>query len=186
VRELLRTLDEAIHDKVTWGEAGGVRVMPGTYSLHSYPELEARMRDMRDGLMRPQWWHVSSRYLWGNTQWVRVPYRRTLRGPTPQLPPRAEERIQGETERILLPGGVVEHVMWVKCYAWSDAVIPEFVNQGVDVLVETMHGGDTSKLLLPKPFLYRMLGLPGGEASGRQAGASHVPHAQEPATQAGW
>lgn len=176
VVELLTTLEEALYDTASWTDGTGVRMMPGTYSLHSYPELEARMREMRDGDMRPQWWHVSSRYLWGKMTWLRVPYRRTVKGNMPLLPGRTEELIQGPITRLELPGGV-EHTMWVKCYVWGAEVNPLAVSEGVDYLVTHMYEGDTTKLSLPDPFLWRMLGIDRGESNGRSPGKGNVSRA---------
>lgn len=172
VIELLRTLDEAIDDTGSWTSNGGVRMMPPAYRLHSYPELEIRLREMREGPWRREWWHVSQRYLWGYTTWLKVPYARTVKGPRPQLPPRAEERIQGETHRIVV-GDQVRHVMWVKCYRWSDEANPLMVKAGVLRLVDIMYDGDTQRLSLPKPFLHRMLGIDRGSTDG------HAPRARE-------
>jgi hypothetical protein len=157
VRELLRTYNEALHDTAPWTSGGGVRMMPGTYSLYSYPELEHRMRQMATS-MKQEWWHTSARYWWGNERWLKVPYRRTTKGPVPILPSRCEERIQGEVIRIEF-GAQVQHAMQVKCYVWSDAVDEKLVVRGIERLVTTMYDGDTTRLSLPEPFLWRMLGI---------------------------
>ena len=174
VVELLRTLDEALNDTVSWTDGGGVRMMPSTYSMHSYPELESRLREMRDGPLRREWWHVSHRYLWGVETWIKVPYKRTEKGPMPLLPPRVEERIQGETHRVELDGSQVEHVMWVKVYRWSAQVNGMLVDAGVQHLTRSMYEGDTTQLSLPKPFLLRMLGIDRGP-HGHAPGARPVP-----------
>jgi hypothetical protein len=156
-------------------------MMPATYSLHSYPELEWRMREMANSNMRPEWWHVSARFWWGTECWYKVPYRRTLKGPTPVLPPRSEELIQGEVTRIEV-GTQVHHVMWVKCYTWGREVDDQRVSRGVAQLVATMYGGDTTRLSLPNPFLWRMLGIEKGGRNGKPSGSGHVPHTPLAAT----
>ena len=156
VVELLRTLDEALVDFVAWSEGGGVQLMPSTYREGSYAELEARLREMRDGDQRAEWWHVSMRYRWGMVQRIVTRTRKTAKGRIPILPPRCELLVTGET----ISGGL----QVVKCYTWSGAVDDQLVRTGVRRLVALMYDGDTQKLRLPKVFLERMLGLERGGA----------------------
>ena len=156
VVELLRTIDEALVDFVPWTDGGGVRLMPSTYRDGSYSELEARLREMRDGGQRSEWWHVSMRYRWGTVHRMVTRTRKTAKGRIPVLPPRSELLIAGET----IGGGL----QVVQCYIWSGAVDDRLVRAGVDALVTLMYDGDTTKLRLPKPFLERMLGRERGGA----------------------
>lgn len=174
VVELLRTLDEALVDFAPGAEGGGVRLMPSTYTQGSYPELERRLREMRDSQRwRREWWHTSSRYLWGSYRWLKVPYRKTAKGPQPWIPDYAEERIQGDVVQVRR-NGHIENYMWVKCYVWSDQASLSLAREGVSRLVATMYQGDTTRLRLPKPFLDRWLG--GRNES--QPGVVYIPSAQ--------
>lgn len=154
VVELLRTLDDALIDFVPWTDGGGPRMMPSTYSQASYPELEARLIEMRDSPLYSQWRHVSMRYRWGAIRRDVVRTRKTAKGRVPIMPPRSELRISGE----VIDGGL----QVVQYYTWSAEVNLALVSDGVAHLVTVMHDGDTGKLKLPLPFLHRMLGLEGG------------------------
>ena len=157
VVELLKTLDEALSDYVPWTDGGGVRLMPSVYREGSYGELEARLGDMRDGDMHREWWHVSARYLWGTIRRTQVNTRRTVKGRVPILPARCELHISGE---VTWPGPL----QTVQYYTWGSDVDQKLAARGIDHLVATMYGGDTTQLRLPAVFLWRMLGIERGEA----------------------
>lgn len=178
VIELLRTLDEAQSDWDPRAGGGGVIRMPSLYNEGSYQELETCLQHMRDdALWRRPWWHASMRYRWGNEQRIVVRSRKTSKGRVPILPARSELRITGES----LGSGL----MVVQVYTWSDAVDNGQVHVGVTRLLATMHNGDTTRLRLPVPLLYRMLGTePRDAAEGRtyvQPVTRHVPGHAQPA-----
>ena len=151
VIELIRTLDEAREDgSLANGDGGGAIQMPVLYKHGSYSELERRLAEMREGVWRREWWHASQRYRYGDPhRRLVVRSRKTRQGRVPELPPRAELRIQGET----IGGGL----MVVYCYVWSERVEPQVASAGIDRLVALMYGGDTTRLTLPHPFLDRLL-----------------------------
>ena len=165
VVELLRTLEEAQSDFVPWTDGGGVRLMPSTYTQGSYAELLDRLAEMRDNGHRSEWWHISSRYLWGTIKRDYLSTRKTTKGRIAVMPPRCETPlIVGE---VVWPGGLQQ----VQYYTWAERVDLKIVDRGIDHLVATMYGGDTTKLRLPDPFLWRLLGIERGErrdSAGRQ------------------
>jgi hypothetical protein len=50
--------------------------------------------------------------------------------------------------------------MVVQYYQWPDTVDPRYVEAGLDHLVSSMHGGDTSQIALPKEFMERLMDEP--------------------------
>ena len=123
--------------------------MPVLYHHGSYSELERCLSEMRDNGHRREWWHTSMRYRWGDPHRRLVVHsRKTRQGRVPQLPPRAELRIQGET----LDRGL----MVVYCYTWAQEVDPVVAARGVERLTTLMYGGEWWRLTLPKPFLERL------------------------------
>lgn len=154
VVELVRTLDEASVDWDWRSGGGGVIRMPTLWRDGSYQELERCLSEMRER-SRVQWWHLSMRYRWGWETLRPVRTRKTKHGREPELPPRSELLITGAS----VPGSTL---VLVKLYVWSEEVKPTHVEEGVDWLVKEMYGGDTSRLTLPQPLLYRALGLERG------------------------
>lgn len=152
VTELLRTLEEA---QTSWDPrsgGGGPILMPTLYHDGSYRELQDRLSEMRDdrGWRRP-WWHVSYRYRWGRVIRTTVKARKTARGPEPILPARSE---------LLVVGSATGDGVEVRLYVWPEYVDDGAATAGVARLVATMYDGDTTRLRLPEPFLWRRLGLP--------------------------
>jgi hypothetical protein len=150
VIELLRTLDDARSGTSGGGPGGGVIQMPVVYNVGSYQELEERLCEMRNNGHRPQWWHLSARYLWGANHTKPLPTVKTRQGRKPVLPPRSELLIQGATLGTS-PGGPV--LMVVKYRQWLEGADSQYVESGIDHLLETMYEGDTSKIRLPKEFM---------------------------------
>src|SRR5262245_8136888 len=140
--------------------------MPTIYWEGSYQELEGRMRQL-DTTHHVWWWHVTQRYWFGKIHRGVVRYRRTAKGPIPEMPPRSELLIQIET----LPG----NLMAVQYYRWSESVNPRFVEMGLDQLLSTMYGGDTTRIHLPKDLLNLALGKE--PEDGRVARSRRVPSA---------
>lgn len=124
--------------------------MPTTYTDGSYKELERALWLMRE-VERRLWWHTTMRYLYGTQSMVLVNSRKTVKGREPVMPNRSELLIAGEWI-----GG---NVMQAKVYTWSTAVEPRFCEAGIDWLLGEMYHGDTTRLSLPLPFLYRAMGM---------------------------
>ena len=135
------------------GDGGGVIRMPVLYTHGSYQELEEQLAQMRD-THRREWWNLSARYRWGALRREPVPTVKTRQGRKPLLPPRSELRITSETLGTSSGGPVF---MVVQYYQWLERVEPVFVDRGIDILLRTMHGGDTSRIRLPQPFLERLM-----------------------------
>jgi len=150
VVELLRTLVEAENAWHSGSSGGGVRLLPSIYNEGSYAELERCLDTMRDGAQRREWWHVSSRYLWGKEHDQLLRYRRTTKGPIPELPPRSELLISIEVQP--------KSLMLTRLYTWSDRVEHQLVEQGLDHLLAMMYNGDTQRITLPRELLYLALG----------------------------
>jgi hypothetical protein len=154
VVELLRTLDDAREDRSWGGSGGGVIQMSVLYKHGSYQELEERLWEMRDNGLRRLWWNLCARYRWGSVIRQPLPSIKTRQGRKPVLPPRSELRITGETLGTSVGGPVL---MVVQYYQWPDSVEPRYVDAGIDHLLQSMHGGDTSKITLPKEFMERLM-----------------------------
>ena len=176
VVELLRTLSEAENAWHTGSGGEGVIRTPTIYREGSYAELERCLIQMRDGHLRREWWHLSSRYLWGMEHNEVVRYKRTTKGPLAELPPRSELLISIE----VLP----KTLMLVRLYTWSPEVDPRMVDQGLDELLGLMYGGDTEKIQLPQELLYLALGKE--PPNDHRPRASKVPSAPLPATASSW
>lgn len=150
VIELLKTLDLAMTSWDSGSSGDGVRVMPSLYHEGSYAELQRRLREMRDSRdWHTPWWHVVERYL-REPDSVVVSFRRTVKGPKPNMPPR--------TELVFVEEILDSKWMRVRCYRWTSAVEPRFVEAGVNRLTATMYGGDTQRIHLPKDLLDLALG----------------------------
>jgi hypothetical protein len=154
VIELLRTLWEVQQTYNSGSGGGGVQLMPSDYANNSYPELERCLGEMRNNGRRQLWWHLSARYRWGSEHIKPLPTVKTRQGRKPILPPRCELLIAGETLGTS-PGGPV--LMVVKYKQWLDGADPRYVEAGLDHLVSSMHGGDTSQIALPKEFMERLM-----------------------------
>ena len=124
--------------------------MPSTYTDGSYAELERVLWLMRDSV-KMLWWHTTQRYIYGAESLILVNSRKTIKGREPVMPPRSELLIAGEWI-----GG---NLMQAKVYAWSPAVVPTIADQGVDWLLGALYEGDTTRIQLPLPFLYRAMGV---------------------------
>jgi hypothetical protein len=179
VVELLRSLDEArvAYDSRSLG--GGASLMPSMWNEGSYAELERCLILMREGgedslvdpasgrtsfgwggfpvstLRAPRrqlWWHICSRYRWGEQRVLVVTIERTRQGPRFIMPPHSE----------LVAGGpnTGTKQQLVRAYCWSPHVREELAARGVRMLASLMHGGRSDRIQLPMLLLRRRLGLP--------------------------
>lgn len=166
ITELLTTLELAEHDWNPGSLGDGVRGMPSLYRQGSYAELERCLDEMRDDLAwRQPWWHVTHRYVFGLDVRIRVPYRRTLKGPMPNMP--------GRTELLFVEEILDSKTMVVRGYRWHERVEQQHVDAGLDRLLSTMYDGNTSRIHLPRELLYRALGKE--PPDGKQLRASGLP-----------
>lgn len=152
VIELLRTFNEA---RVAYGRGStgnGVIHMPSMWHEGSYAELERRLLEMREGIQRPYWWHISQRYRWGVEVTVIVPVVRRRMGAEYLLPHHCE----------LVAGGpsVGEKKAMARVYRWSEDVDDGVVTTGVRTLTALMYDGRDDRIQLPRLVLARKLGLP--------------------------
>ena len=171
--ELLRTHNDARTAWDTRAGGGGPVLMPSPYHEGSYQELEHRLAQMRDDPMyRRRWWHLSQRYRWGITHREVVPCRRTRQGPVPRLRAHTELVSQGEV-----------HGQRMACivYEWCPEVNPYYVEQALDRLLATMHGGRAYRIRLPLAEFQRAIGVAPDERSTR-AGAPTLPLREQRAT----
>lgn len=151
VVELIKTLADAEQGFNPGDGNGGVRLMPSLYWEGSYAELERCLDEMRDSAQwRQAWWHLTQRYLTGKVCTLDVSYRRTAKGPYPQIP--------GRTELLFVEAVLDSRLMRVRVYRWDERVAEDWVDQGLDRLLATMYGGDRQRIQLPIEFLYRALG----------------------------
>lgn len=149
--ELTRTLHDAQTTWDTRSQGNGPHLMPSLYHEGSYAELEHRLAQMRDTPhWRPAWWHLSQRYRWGTTHKEHAPYKRTRQGPIPRLRPNTE---------LVHAGTITGHRIQITVYEWAPT-LDYLVDQALDRLEETMHGGHPELIRLPLSVLYRALGLP--------------------------
>jgi hypothetical protein len=149
---LLRTFYEA---REYWdGRAAGegVKLMPSVWHEGSYPELEDRLIELRDGRGRALWFHATRRYRDGEWVTLRVPVARTLRGPVLQLPPHCELAVGA--------ADISEREVTVKCYRWRSDVKQATADLGIDTLVKRMYKGRRDRIIVPDAFFRRALGLP--------------------------
>jgi hypothetical protein len=132
---LLQTLEDAQTSWHTGTGNGGPQLMPSAYHQGSYPELEAALRTMRDNpTTRPWWWPLNQRYRWGTLHRTKLTYRRTIKGPRPQLPPNTE---------LINTGTTNGQTMQATIYRWTPTVDHPTVSQALDHLAS----------LLPHPRL---------------------------------
>ena len=177
--ELLRSLDEArvAYDARSLGD--GVTLMPSMFAEGSYAELERCLTLMRDGgedilldpvtgsptfgdhgfavsIMRPPqrrlWWHVCSRYRWGDQRALLVTVKRNQLGYRFEMPPC--------TEWVAGGASAGSNKALVRAYCWSPYVRKELAAEGLRQLVSLMHGGRADRILLPRLLFRRKLGLP--------------------------
>jgi hypothetical protein len=180
VELLLRTLDEARvdYDPRAPGE-GGPAVMPTIWNEGSYAELERCLLLMREGgedlLLDPTsglgsfgrggfavtvmrsperqlWWHLSSRYRWGEHRVLLVRVQRRRQG-AHFLMPACSELVAGG------PSAGSKKAL-VRAYCWSEHVDQGLADEGVRYLTTLMHHGRKEKIRLPDVLLRRWLGLP--------------------------
>lgn len=155
--ELIKTLAEAESSYNPGNGDGGPLLMPTLYSEGSYAELERRLDDMRDSSQWYRaWWHLTQRYLVGTVASADVTYRRTIKGPHPNIP--------GRSELLFIESVLGNKLMRIRVYRWDSRVENGLVEVGLARLLATMYEGETQKIQLPLEFLYRALGkeLPHG------------------------
>lgn len=168
VVELLTTLHEAEVGFNPGNGDDGVKLMPTLYKEGSYAELERCLDLMRDTVQWHQsWWHVTQRYLAGQLCTLDVTYRRTVKGPYPQLPGRSELQF---VEAVL-----DNRQMRIRIYRWDSRVADSLVDTGLTQLLSLMYGGDTQRIQLPLEFLYRALGKELPDAKANRSSSSFVP-----------
>jgi hypothetical protein len=149
---LLRTFYEAREYWDPRSAGDGPRLMPSVWHEGSYPELEFRLAELRDGPRRKLWFHVTRRYRDGEWVTIDVPVIRTLRGPSFVLPPCCESVVGGAS--------LSDRVSRVKCYRWRSDVDQATADRGIEVLVESMYEGERERIQVPDVFYRRALGLP--------------------------
>jgi hypothetical protein len=145
---------------------GGPKLMPTIYWQGSYRELERSIRSLQREHYT-LWWHLTHRYFRGVETREVIRYRRTTKGPMPEVP--------SHSELLCVIDTMPERQMYVKLYRWPVEVEPRFVEKGIDRLLETMYDGDTSQIQLPQALLYLALGKE--PPDGRPPRTSQVPRA---------
>jgi hypothetical protein len=138
---LLRTWYDVREGYGTESTGRGVRMMPGDWSLYSYPELERCLSELRDNGHRREWWHLTRRYRDAERVTLEVPVLRTRGGAVPLLP-RNCELVGGAA----LSGSKRARVIVRR---WPGNVRVELADAGVRLLVETMYGGQRERIVLP-------------------------------------
>ena len=149
---LLRTFYEAREYWDPRSSGDGVRLMPSVWHEGSYPELEARLAELRDSAERPLWFHVTRRYRDGESVSVEVPVIRTVRGPSFVLPACCE----------LLAGAVnlSDRLTRVRCYRWRSDVDQALADVAIATLIDRMYRGRRDRIVVPDVYYRRALGLP--------------------------
>jgi len=149
---LLRTFYEAREWWDLRSGGNGVRLMPSVWHEGSYPELEFRLAELRDGRGRPLWFHSTRRYRDGEWVTLDVPVVRTRKGPSFTLPACCES--------VVGAASLSDRVSRVKCYRWRSDVNQATADHAIGVLVELMYGGRRERIQVPDVFYRRALGLP--------------------------
>ena len=148
---LLRTFYEAREWWDSRSSGDGVKLMPSVWHEGSYPELEARLAELRDSRERPLWFHATRRYRDGESVTLEVTVIRTVRGPSFVLPQCCE----------LVAGGaqLQERTARVKCYRWRSDVDQARADEGIATLIDRMYQGRRDRIVVPDVFYRRALGL---------------------------
>jgi len=152
---LLRTFYEARESYGAGSVGDGVRLMPSVWHEGSYPELEFRLAELRDGRGRRLWFHSTRRYRDGEWVTLDVPVVRTRRGPSFTLPPCCES--------VVGAASLSDRVSRVKCYRWRSDVDQATADHAIGVLIEMMYDGSRERIQVPEVFYRRALGLPARE-----------------------